>query len=163
MNHGSSSTGEPSPVSNMPPTRPRKPSIRSSASSRPPLYAATKSTRASILAEQVPLKVVDTVFVQPSAKYNLSDKENLPSGFLRRIEREHVEISATRTACSRRPQHGETPESCCCCQRDGCAAPEHGQGADQSYTIKYCRVIGDEHSGGGLGRRSRGHSVNASK
>ncbi|KAL4064194.1 kinase-like domain-containing protein [Scleroderma yunnanense] len=128
--HGSSSTREPSPVSNIPPTRLRKPSIRSSASSRPPLRKATilptssdptgftsSSSRAStvgaatksiagISTGQAPLNAAATVSVPPPVKYDLSDEENLPSPFLKRIERERVGVSGTGTIRSKRPSTG---------------------------------------------------------
>ncbi|KIJ59716.1 hypothetical protein HYDPIDRAFT_162091 [Hydnomerulius pinastri MD-312] len=106
--HSSGSAREPSPALVVPPTRLRKPSIRSSVqrpsvrkaatlptSSSDPTgltsssrARATKSTSAKVEQGSVPhaSSSKTAMPVQPAA-YDLSDEENLPSPFLKRIER----------------------------------------------------------------------------
>ncbi|KIM65896.1 hypothetical protein SCLCIDRAFT_111837 [Scleroderma citrinum Foug A] len=127
--HGSNSTREPSPVSSVPPTRLRKPSIRSSASSRPPLCRAatlpasssesseftSSSTRAGATTKSTTdgrtehgatlSKVAAMTSLQPPVQYDLSNEENLPSPFLKRAERERVRTSIG-TVRSKRPSTG---------------------------------------------------------
>ncbi|KAG6331959.1 hypothetical protein ID866_7130 [Astraeus odoratus] len=128
-NHGSSSTREPLPASVIPPTRLRKPSIRSSRSSRPPLQKAptrastadptltsvrgttagttVRSMSTSTRAEQGvdTLKMASEIPAQP-VEYDLSDEENLPSPFLKRVERGRVGVSSAGTVRCKRTSTG---------------------------------------------------------
>lgn len=119
--HGSNSTREPSPVSSVPPTRLCKPSIRSSASSRPLLYKAatlpassselseftSSSTRAGAITKSTEhgATISKKAPTMPPVQYDLSNEENLPSPFLKRVERERAGTS-TGTVRSKRPSTG---------------------------------------------------------
>lgn len=131
--HGSSSTRESTPTSTVPPTRLRKPSIRSSATSCPPLRRAAtlptstsdptelilSSARVGVRAKSTNVKIeramrakarpttskaVTPVSTQP-AEYDLSDEENLPSPFLKRGERARA-LGMGGTRSSKRPSNG---------------------------------------------------------
>lgn len=105
--HGSSSTTrEPSPVSTIvPPTRLRKPSIRTSC--RPPLRSvvvvAVKSTSSIKTDHEVSSSKPAPTVISPAAEYDLSDEENLPSPFLKRVERERVGAFKAGTGRPKRP------------------------------------------------------------
>ncbi|KAI6144136.1 kinase-like domain-containing protein [Pisolithus tinctorius] len=126
--HGSSSTTrEPSPVSTIvPPTRLRKPSIRTSC--RPPLrktctlptsssdltevnflsagsvvVVAVKSTSSIKTDHEVSSSKPAPTVISPAAEYDLSDEENLPSPFLKRVERERVGAFKAGTGRPKRP------------------------------------------------------------
>ena len=120
--NSSGSTGE----SSAPPTRLRKPSIRSSAqkpsvrrASTLPASAsdptglssasrvrASKSTKVKSEGEEAAaLLNKPSIPVRP-AEYDLSDEENLPSPFLRRGERERPALPNSGTSKSKRPSTG---------------------------------------------------------
>lgn len=129
--HGSSSTTrEPSPASTTaPPTRLRKPSIRTSY--RPPLRktctlptsstdrtgfnsqsagtavaGVAKSTSSIKTDHGVVSSKPAPVTIAQAAEYDLSDEENLPSPFLKRVERERAGPFKTGTARPKRPSTG---------------------------------------------------------
>ncbi|KIK19600.1 hypothetical protein PISMIDRAFT_107269 [Pisolithus microcarpus 441] len=129
--HGSSSTTrEPSPASTTaPPTRLRKPSIRTSY--RPPLRKTctlptsstdrtgfnSQSTGTAVAGVAKSTSSIKTdhgvvsskpapVTIAQAAEYDLSDEENLPSPFLKRVERERAGAFKTGTARPKRPSTG---------------------------------------------------------
>ncbi|KAF8547288.1 kinase-like protein [Imleria badia] len=120
--NSSGSTGEPS----APPTRLRKPSIRGSAqrpsvrrSSTLPASAsdptgltsssrvrASKSTKVKSGGEEATISSNKPSIPVRPAEYDLSDEENLPSPFLRRVERERPALPNSGTFKSKRPSTG---------------------------------------------------------
>ncbi|KAH0826861.1 kinase-like domain-containing protein [Lanmaoa asiatica] len=126
--HSSGSTGESTSGSapSAPPTRLRKPSIRGSAqrpsvrkASNFPASAsdptgltvssrarASKSTKAKSRGDDaLPSSNKPSIPVRP-AEYDLSDEENLPSPFLRRVERERPVVPSSGMFKSKRPSTG---------------------------------------------------------
>lgn len=124
--HSSGSTGESTSGSapSVPPTRLRKPSIRGSAqrpsvhhaktlpaSASDPTGLASSSVRASRSKTKSVREETTASSNKPSipgrpAEYDLSDEENLPSPFLRRIERERPMLPSSGTFKSKRPSTG---------------------------------------------------------
>ncbi|KAI6043381.1 kinase-like domain-containing protein [Pisolithus marmoratus] len=126
----SSTTGEPSSVvTTAPPTRLRKPSIRTSY--RPPLrktstiptsssdltgfnslsagtavVGVAKSTSSIKTDHGVSSSKPAPAIIAHAAGYDLSDEENLPSPFLKRVERERIEAFKTGTTRPKRPSTG---------------------------------------------------------
>ncbi|KAH7909222.1 kinase-like domain-containing protein [Hygrophoropsis aurantiaca] len=129
-NHSSGPSREPSPATVAPPTRLRKPSIRGSAQRAPLRKAATlppsssdptgfawssnPSKSSSTRAEKpVPTRATTTgapsQVANPTVEYDLSDEENLPSPFLKRIDRERAILpggGTLRTGATKRPSTG---------------------------------------------------------
>ncbi|EGN95780.1 hypothetical protein SERLA73DRAFT_76842 [Serpula lacrymans var. lacrymans S7.3] len=130
-NHTPASEPDPAPAPSIPPTRLRRPSIRRSIQ-RPPLQKAvtlpsSSSDPTGIKAtSRASSKSVNTRSQQSStstsngasvasaqpaspAEYDISDEENLPSPFLKRIERERAVLpggATLRTATSKKPSMG---------------------------------------------------------
>ncbi|KAH7921052.1 kinase-like protein [Leucogyrophana mollusca] len=133
-NHSSGSSKEPTPASAIPPTRLRKPSIRSSMQRAPLRKAATlppsSSDPTGFASSSHPSKSSSGRLEKPSlsapnrgatasgassqtaiptVEYDLSDEENLPSPFLKRVDRERAILpggGTFRAATSKRPSTG---------------------------------------------------------
>ena len=119
---GESTSGSAAPA---PPTRLRKPSIRSSAqrpsirrtntlpaSASDPTGLASSRVRASKFAktksasEETVTSAMKPAAPTRPAEYDLSDEENLPSPFLRRVERERSALPSNGTLKTKRPSTG---------------------------------------------------------
>ena len=126
--HSSGSTGESTSGSapSAPPTRLRKPSIRGSVhrpsvrkTSNIPASASdptgltsssrvrtSRSTKAKSGGEETIASSNKPLSLVGPAEYDLSDEENLPSPFLRRVERERPALPSSGTLKSKRPSTG---------------------------------------------------------
>ena len=166
--HSSGSTGESTSGSapSAPPTRLRKPSIRGSAQ-RPSVRKAgtlpasasdptgltsssrvrtSKSTKAKSGGEEATASSNKPLIPVGPPEYDLSDEENLPSPFLRRVERDRPGLPSSGTFKSKRPSTGNLLRAVAAANSAAAAA-----GVKPGSNVSVSKALGSKASSSSLG------------